>query len=368
MSQPATENKKPILKRNHSALMIVIMGIALAVLLLAIWRFTNHKTDQSGLVSGNGRIEATDVDVAAKLPGRVTAIFVDEGDFVHEGQLVANMQTDELNAQRDEAAAQLAQARAAVAGAEAQVSVRKGDVAAAKAVVVQRQSELKAVRSNYERFKKLAEEAVISEQEFDDIDAKYQAMSAAVVTAQSQVTAAEAARQAAEAQVLNARSGVLAVEATIARITSNIEDSALKAPKGGRVQYRVAQPGEVVGSGGKIVSIVDLSDVYMTFFLPEEAAGKVSMGQEVRIVLDAAPDCIIPAEISYVASVAQFTPKTVETASERQKLMFRVKAKISPELLRQNIEAVKTGLPGVAWVMLNPEKDWPKNLEIKVKK
>ena len=66
MSQPATENKKPILKRNHPALMIVIMGIALAVLLLAIWRFTNHKTDQSGLVSGNGRIEATDVDVAAK--------------------------------------------------------------------------------------------------------------------------------------------------------------------------------------------------------------------------------------------------------------------------------------------------------------
>ena len=98
------------------------------------------------------------------------------------------------------------------------------------------------------------------------------------------------------------------------------------------MQYRVAQPGEVLGAGGKVLNIVDLADVYMTFFLPEQAAGRVALGQDVRIILDAAPQYVIPAAVSFVASTAQFTPKTVETASERQKLMFRVKAQISPEL------------------------------------
>ncbi len=104
----------------------------------------------------------------------------------------------------------------------------------------------------------------------------------------------------------------------------------------------------------------------MTFFLPEQAAGRVALGTEVHIVLDAAPQYVIPASVSFVASTAQFTPKTVETASERQKLMFRVKAQISPELLQKHLTQVKTGLPGVAWIKLDPDAKWPANLEVKV--
>ena len=103
----------------------------------------------------------------------------------------------------------------------------------------------------------------------------------------------------------------------------------------------------------------------MTFFLPEAIAGKVRIGAEARIVLDALPNVPIPARISYVASTAQFTPKTVETRVERQKLMFRVKARIAPELLKKYIQYVKTGLPGVAWVQLNPDKPWPAHLQIR---
>jgi len=84
----------------------------------------------------------------------------------------------------------------------------------------------------------------------------------------------------------------------------------------------VAQPGEVLPAGGKILTILDLSDVYMTFFLPETLAGRVAIGAETRVVLDAAPQYVFPAKVSFVASVAQFTPKTVETATERQKLVF----------------------------------------------
>jgi HlyD family secretion protein len=111
---------------------------------------------------------------------------------------------------------------------------------------------------------------------------------------------------------------------------------------------------------------VDLGDVVMTFFLPETAAGRVALGSEVRVVLDAAPQYVIPATVSFVASTAQFTPKTVETASERQKLMFRVKAQIDRELLTKHLAQVKAGLPGVAWLRLDAQAAWPAHLEIKV--
>ena len=152
----------------------------------------------------------------------------------------------------------------------------------------------------------------------------------------------------------------------IARIDADITDSELRAPRAGRVQYLVAQPGEVLGAGGKVLNMVDLADVYMTFFLPERAAGRVALGQDVRIILDAAPQYVIPAKVSFVASTAQFTPKTVETASERQKLMFRVKAQIDPKLLQQHLQQVKTGVPGVAWLKLDADAAWPANLEVKV--
>ena len=132
------------------------------------------------------------------------------------------------------------------------------------------------------------------------------------------------------------------------------------------MQFRVAQPGEVLAAGGKVLNIVDLSDVYMTFFLPTEAAGRVGIGSEVRLVLDAATQYVIPARVTFVADVAQFTPKTVETADERQKLMFRIKAKIAPDLLKKHIRMVKTGLPGVAYVQLNADAQWPDKLQVRL--
>ena len=157
-----------------------------------------------------------------------------------------------------------------------------------------------------------------------------------------------------------------ALSATITRIEVDVADSQLKAPRPGRVQYRVAQPGEVIPGGGKVLNMVDLSDVYMTFFLPETGAGRVALGSEVHIVLDAAPQYVIPAQVSFVSSVAQFTPKTVETAVERQKLMFRVKARIDEALLRKHLKQVKTGVPGVAWLKLDPQAAWPASLAVKV--
>jgi HlyD family secretion protein len=342
-----------------------IVGV-LAVIAGVAWMRLQPSGPGVGFISGNGRIEATEVDIATKLPGRVQEILVNEGDFVKAGQLLARMQIDVLEAQRDEAIAQSKQAVTAVASAEAQVAARESDTAAALAVVIQRSSDLDAAQRRFTRTKTLSSDGVAAVQELDDDRATVHGTQAAVAAAEAQVSASRAATQAAEAQVDGANSGVAASEATVARINADIADSQLTSPRDGRVQFLVAQAGEVLPGGGKVLNLVDLSDVYLTFFLPETAVGRVTLGGEVRIILDAASQYVIPAKATYVASVAQFTPKTVETASERQKLMFRVKAHIDPELLRKHSKVVKTGLPGVAWLKLDADATWPTQLEIRL--
>jgi HlyD family secretion protein len=330
------------------------------------WQTSRTSGYGPAFVSGNGRIEATEIDVATKYAGRIKDITVNEGDFVQAGQPLVYMQIDVLQAQRDEALAQLEQARYAVASAQAQVAARESDHAASLASVTQRETELALSRQRLERSERLAPQGATPRQTLDEDRAAVRGAQAVLRAAHAQVAAADAAIQAARAQVVGAESAVKAAQATVARIQADIDDSVLVSPRAGRVQFRVAQPGEVVSAGGKIVNVVDLTDVYMTFFLPETVAGRVELGAPARIILDAAPNYVVPARISFVASTAQFTPKTVETATERQKLMFRVKAQLDPALLRKHLTQVKTGLPGVAWVRIDDKQPWPGPLQERV--
>lgn len=346
----------------------LIAAVAVVAVVLAWWGWTRFVDSGpgEGFVGGNGRIEATEIDIATKFAGRIEEILVSEGEFVTAGQLLAKMQLETLIAQRDEAIAMQQQAEHSVAAAQAQVTLREADMTAALALVRQRESELDAAQRRLKRSQALAKEGNTSIQQLDDDQARVRGAEAALAAAKAQVASAQAAVEVAKAQVIGAQSSVEAAAATIKRIEVDIRDSELRAPRDGRVQVRVAQPGEVIGAGGRVLNMIDLSDVYMTFFLPETVAGRVAIGAEARIVLDAAPEFVIPATISFVASTAQFTPKTVETASERQKLMFRVRAQIPQELLRKHLAQVKTGLPGVAWIKLNPQAEWPQNLSVRV--
>jgi HlyD family secretion protein len=350
----------PTLKR----FLPVVVGVAVAAAGGIAYLALHDDGPGPGFASGNGRIEATEVDVAARLGGRVEAVLVEEGEFVKAGQLLARMQVQSLQAQRDEAVARHQQALQAVAGAEAQVALRESDRAAVEALVVQRETELDAARRRLARSETMAEAGSLTPQQLDDDRARARSAEAALTASRAQVDAARAAITSARTQVTGARSAVRAATATIARIDADLADCELRAPRDGRVQYRVAEPGEVVAPGGKLLNLVDLTDVHMTFFLPEAAAGRVAIGSDVRVVLDAAPRFVIPAKVSFVASTAQFTPKTVETASERQKLMFRVKAQIDRELLQKHLQQVKTGLPGVAWVRTDSQVPWPAELAV----
>lgn len=340
---------------------IVIAAAAGAGYLL--WAYLQPQPLPPGIVSGNGRVEAVEIDIATKAAGRVSEIHVNEGDFVTAGDVLAKMDTSVLEAQLREAEAQLKRAEISVGTARDQVVQRKAEREAAVAVVAQRQAEMDAASKRFARSSELAARGTTSQQTLDEDRARFESARAGASAAKAQVAAADAAIGTAEAQVVAAQAAVDAAKATIERIQADIADSTLRSPRDGRVQYRVAQPGEVLSAGGRVLNLVDLGDVYMTFFLPTAAAGRVRLGTEVRIVLDAAPQYVIPAEATFVADVAQFTPKTVETAEERQKLMFRIKARIKPELLRKYIRDVKTGLPGMAYIRIDPQVEWPANLQ-----
>jgi len=275
------------------------------------------------------------------------------------------MDTQVLEAQRAQAKSNVRQAGSAKVTAIATVTVRESEKSIAVAIVVQRNAELTAIERRFQRAELLVASNAISGQELDDDRASMGSAQAAAVAARSQVLTAQAGIDAANSQVIGAVSTIEAAQAATESIAVDIRDSQLKAPRSGRIQYRVSQVGEVLPAGGKVLNMIDITDVYMTFFLATNQAGKVVLGTEVRLTLDAFPKLVIPAIATYVANVAQFTPKTVETADEREKLMFRVKAHIAPELLQQHATDVKSGIPGMAYIKLDKSAEWPKNLQIK---
>jgi HlyD family secretion protein len=290
------------------------------------------------IAAGNGRIEAEEIHVATKNPGRVVAITVDEGDLVERGQVLARMDTAELEA--------------ALAQAEAETARARESVAAARATIVQRESELKFAEQELRRSLVLLERGNVAQQRVDQL--------------QSQRDTGRAALDAAKAQLTSAERMVDAAAAEARRIRTQIDDATLTAPAAGRVLYRLAEPGEVLAAGGRVVTILNLADVHMTIFLPTAEAGRVLIGNEARIVLDAYPQYVIPARVAFVSPEAQFTPREVETRSEREKLMFRVKVAVPTELLLEHLDKVRTGLPGDAYVLLGTETVWPGQLAVKL--
>nr|WP_319025400.1 HlyD family efflux transporter periplasmic adaptor subunit [Rhizobium terrae] len=326
------------------------------------WKYVkdwNAEQAMQGIASGNGRIEATEIDIAARTAGRLSDVLAREGDFVEIGQVVARIDIEQLTAQKREAEAQFARARIGIDTARSLVNQRRAEKEAAAATVSQNEVALQSAQRRLARSEQLSRSGSVSDQALDDDRSRVETAKATVSAAKAQLAATDAAIGAAQSQVIDAEASVEAAQATIARIEADLRDCELKAPRSGRIQYLVARPGEVVAAGGRVLNMLDISDVYMTFFLPTADAGRIAIGSEARIVLDAAPQYVIPARISFVSDVAQFTPKTVETEEERQKLMFRLRAQVPRELLQKYVAQVKTGLPGRAYVRVDPDAQWP---------
>ena len=309
--------------------------IPLALLLIAAGGFGYWKSLQDrlpeGISMGNGRLESTEVQIASKIPGRLAEVLVDEGDRVVRDQLLARLDTRTLEASRNQAEAEVLRARETLAANEANVQLR--------------QSEKRLASQELKRFRQLSERGFASGQQLDQQQARFDTSNAAVTAAQAQVAAARAA--------------IGASQARVAQLTSEIDDSSLRAPIDGVIQLRLAEPGEVLGAGGRVFMMIDPSDQYMNLYLPASVVGKLTVGADARIVLDALPEQPLPAKITFVAAKSQFTPKEVETRDERQKLVFRVKLRLNdPSAVPQ----AKPGMPGAGYVR-TADVDWPANLQ-----
>jgi HlyD family secretion protein len=316
----------------------LILTIAVIIAIAAggylYWSQMRAQLVPAGLAAANGRIEVERVDIATKYAGRIAEIRVREGDSAQKGDVIARMDVTELQAQLAAAKAAVRRATEAIGKAEAEVAIREAEY---------RLSEIE-----FRRASDLASRQAGTAAEVDRRHAQHLVTAAMIQGAKAAVRDATAAKEAAEAQVTQ-------IEATIADMT-------LATPVSGRIEYRLARPGEVLPAGGRVATVLDLTDVYMTIFLPTGRAGRVAHGSEARIVLDAAPEYVVPATVSFVAAEAQFTPKAVETATEREKLMYRVKLAIDPKLLETYRAYVRAGLTGTAYVKIQSTAVWPSAL------
>jgi HlyD family secretion protein len=232
---------------------------------------------------------------------------------------------------------------------EALVRLAQRALDEAKANLAQQQSQVKLAQQELDRTSSLVSKGFAT---VELLDQRRQQMNGAV-----------AAENAATYKIAQAQHALDAATHDVELYRVNILDNTLVAPREGRIQYRVANVGEVLPVGGKVFTMLDTSYVYMDIYLPTADAGRVTLGSEARIALDAYPNHVIPAKIVFIASQAQFTPKTVETKDERDKLMFRIRVRIDPERLRGRAEIVRSGLPVVAYVRTDPAIDWPLKLQ-----
>jgi HlyD family secretion protein len=327
---------KPPKRKRIAGLALAILGVG-AIAGGTYWWEHRAPAIPAGIAWSNGRIEADEIDIETKFAGRVAVLHADEGDIVAGGQLVAEMdirdQEDGLH--RDEATA--LQAEKALDEARANIQ--------------QQQAAVELARKQVARTERLLKNDYATHELYDQ--------------QKQQLDGALAAQLAAVARLGEAEQGAAAAKHQVELDRTNIADNSLVAPKDGRIEYRISNVGEVLGAGGKVFTMLDFSYVYMDVYLPMSEAGHVRIGDEARIVLDARPDRPIPARVSFLANQAQFTPKAVETKSERDKLMFRVRVRLDEQQARAFIDSAGTGLPGIAYIRIDPGVSWPAQIQPK---
>lgn len=288
--------------------------------------------DSNGIYRSNGRLEARESHVASRIGGIVSAVLVNEGDLVARGQPLATLDSRPLQAELARTVAVIQQASDQHLQAQAQQA--------------QHESECVYARNQFARIQSLLSKQSASIDQLENT--------------RMQVESCESVINAAKAAVAAAESAIKMAEATRDRFQVDLDETTILAPFSGYILYKLTEPGEMITPGGRLFTLVSDSDVYLTVFLPADVAGKLALGDEARLLLDAKSDVMVPAQVSFIAPEAQFTPKTVETASERSKLMFRAKLSIAPEFLHQN-RWLKSGMPGLGLLRTEPGIAWPVN-------
>jgi HlyD family secretion protein len=322
----------------------------------------------------SGRIDGDTVDLSSKRPGRIVEITVREGDSVQAGELLAVLASDQDEARHDQQKAQVlsdqrkveqlkrqlatyaervreAQISEEQAGKEApaQVSQAEANLAASKAELARSEAELEQSRINAERYQPLAQTGAVSKQIIEQYQTDLRVAQAAVDASRKQVAAAAAALEAAraqldnprikqaerltiqretdelKAQIASAQADVEAGKAELRRIEADLADLKILAPIAGTILTRSAEPGRVIASGQTILTMVDLTKLYLRGFVPEGNVGRMKVGQRAHVYLDSNPEEAIPAEVIRIDPQAMFTPENTYFKDDRVKQVIGVK-------------------------------------------
>lgn len=313
----------------------------------------------------NGRLELNRLDVASLYPGRVERVLVAEGDAVKANEVLVELSSAQSSGQL--AAAQAATLRAAelVQRARAGVTQAQQAVARADAEIAAYRQQQKVAKLELDNAKQMRREDLVSASELAKRQADFERATASVKAAQAARAEAQAAVAQGQAAVAEAKAGVKQAQAQADTAASADADMAIRSPLTARVEYRLVEPGTVIGAGSRVISLLDPADVSMNVFLPNATVGGLRVGDEARLVLDGI-DAVFPAQVSFIASEAQFTPKAVETADEREKLVFRVKLKVPAEVAQRYDRLLKGGMTGDGYVRRDSSQAWPLALEVRL--
>jgi HlyD family secretion protein len=386
-------------RRKVLPLIVVVLGVAA----FFIWRgyFANPKIPDS-IVTVSGRIEGDDSAVSPKTGGRIIEIHVREGDTVKAGDTIATLDDAQVRAREDQARAALTGAEARAKSANDQIAVyqqglqqnellteqskvdaagrvrqAEADLAAAESDLTQQEASLSLAQFDNDAYQKLVKTGAVSERQGKQAATTADQQAAAVAAARRHLEAARGALTTAQANLSNPgirtfqadtvrkqidqqqgeiASAIAAAQQArfqLAEAEENRRDLIITAPFNGTVMTRAAEPGEVVTAGTAIVTLLDMSKVYLRGFVPEGQIGKVKIGQPARVYLDSAPTQPIDAFVQRIDPQATFTPENTYFRDDRVKQVVGVKL-----LIKGALGFAKPGMPSDGEILVQGDV-WP---------
>lgn len=313
-----------------------VAALLLALGLLSLGACGRSPAGRTGELVLSGNIEVTDAQLGFKTPGRVIARAFSEGARVTAGQLIAELDSAE---QQDELALRRAELAAVEAVlAELEAGSRPQEIAAAAAALRSAEAERDRARLEFTRSQELRTQNVISDRDFEGAQAQLTVAEARTAEAGERLKLLQAGPR--SEVILQARARTAQARAAIALAQTRLENTKLVSPLTGVVLSHNIEPGEFVAAGTPVVTVADIAHMWVRAYVNQTDLGRIQLGRKVAVRTDTFPDKTYEGTIGFVASEAEFTPKTVQTPKERVKLVFRIKVDVA----NPNDE-LKSGMP-----------------------
>jgi len=342
---------EPRPRRLVGPLILVVLLVAAG---FAVWRlFFAAPPIPENIVVLSGRIEGDDSAVAPKSGGRVLDIKVREGDSVGAGDIIAVLVDEQLRAREEQSRALLSQAEAKADSARKQVAVLQEQLQQEEASLAQQQASYELALFDKEAYTRLAQSGAVSERQGKQAASTADQQAAAVNAARRRVAGVRMQILQQQAEIATANATIAQMRAELAEARANRQDLIVKAPFTGTIATRAAEPGEVLTAGTPVVTMIDLSQVYLRGFIPEGQIGRVKIGQAAHVYLDSNPKEPIDAYVSRIDPQATFTPENTYFREDRVKQVVGVKLQ-----LKGAVGFAKPGMPADGEILVAGDH-WP---------